>query len=237
MYQQQYNEQFTAATRQFAVLESDQTGATTVNITSLTDVIQRNPNDAAAYVTRGAAYARAGQFNDAIGDFTKAVQIDPNSASAYNNRALANRQIGRNDAALQDFSKSISADPNYAPAYIGRANVLRAQGDLEGAEHALDQDLHAPATGLGAEQPRRQHAGVVEHQQVGALAAGLLRGELQGTVTCASGLGGEPDDDRRARRPGAAPRSGADPLPDPPPCPVPASACSLTWPMTPPCAA
>ena len=91
------------ASRQFAVLESDQTGATTVNIASLSDVIQRNPNDAAAYVTRGAAYARAGQFNDAIGDFTKAVQIDPNSASAYNNRALANRQIGRNDAALQDF--------------------------------------------------------------------------------------------------------------------------------------
>ncbi|RZK81485.1 MAG: tetratricopeptide repeat protein, partial [Methylobacterium sp.] len=81
-----------AGSRQFAVLEADTTGATNVNIASLTEVVQRNPNDAAAYNTRGAAYARAGQFNDAIGDFTKAVQIDPNSGSAYNNRALAYRQ-------------------------------------------------------------------------------------------------------------------------------------------------
>ncbi|KMO24930.1 hypothetical protein VP06_32890, partial [Methylobacterium aquaticum] len=47
------------ATRQFAVVEADKTGATEVNIASLTDVIQRNPSDAAAYNTRGAAYARA----------------------------------------------------------------------------------------------------------------------------------------------------------------------------------
>jgi len=100
-----------AGARQYAVLETDTTGATTSNIASLSEVIQRNPSDPAAYTTRGAAYARAGQFSEAIGDFTKAIQLDPNSASAYNNRALALRQTGRNDAALQDFSKAISADP------------------------------------------------------------------------------------------------------------------------------
>ena len=89
-----------AGPRQYAVVETDTTGATNVNIASLTEVIQRNPNDAAAYNTRGAAYARAGQFNDAIADFTKAIQIDPNSGSAYNNRALAERQVGRDAAAL-----------------------------------------------------------------------------------------------------------------------------------------
>ena len=89
------------ATRQFAVVEADKTGATEVNIASLTDVIQRNPSDAAAYNTRGAAYARAGNFDSAIADFTKAIQLDPNSASAYGNRALAFRQSGRSDAALQ----------------------------------------------------------------------------------------------------------------------------------------
>ena len=67
-----------AGPRQYAVLETDTTGATNVNIASLTEVVQRNPNDAAAYNTRGAAYARAGQFSDAIADFTKAIQIDPN---------------------------------------------------------------------------------------------------------------------------------------------------------------
>ena len=107
------------ASRQFAVLEADKSGATEVNIASLSDVIQRNPSDAAAYNTRGAAYARAGNYGDAITDFTKAIQLDPNSASAYGNRALAFRQSGRNDAALQDFTKAINADPNYTAAYIG----------------------------------------------------------------------------------------------------------------------
>ena len=150
-----------AATRQFAVVETDSTGATNVNIASLTEVIQRNPNDAGAYVTRGAAYARSGQFNDAIGDFSKAVQIDPNSASAYNNRALAYRQTGRNDAALADFSKAISADPSYGPAYIGRANVLRAQGDLDGATSDLNQAIR-----LTPESAEAYHArGLVRQRQ------------------------------------------------------------------------
>ncbi|WP_204334063.1 hypothetical protein, partial [Klebsiella pneumoniae] len=38
-----------AAPRQFAVLETDTTGATNTNIASLSEVVQRNPNDAAAY--------------------------------------------------------------------------------------------------------------------------------------------------------------------------------------------
>jgi cytochrome c-type biogenesis protein CcmH/NrfG len=48
------------------------------NIGSLTEVITRNPNDATAYNTRGAAYARAGRFNEAISDFNRAIQLDPN---------------------------------------------------------------------------------------------------------------------------------------------------------------
>src|SRR4051812_31355805 len=39
-----------------AVLEEDKTGTSKVNIESLSDVIQRNPSDASAYNTRGAAY-------------------------------------------------------------------------------------------------------------------------------------------------------------------------------------
>ena len=55
---------------------------TSLNLTSLTDVVARNPRDPEAYNTRGAAYAREGDFDKAVADFTKAVQIDPNNASA-----------------------------------------------------------------------------------------------------------------------------------------------------------
>ncbi len=45
-----------------AELESDTSGAQTTNIASLTEVVNRNPGDARAYNTRGAAYARIGAF-------------------------------------------------------------------------------------------------------------------------------------------------------------------------------
>ena len=59
------------------------------NIASLTDVVKRNPNSPEAYNTRGAAYARAGRYQEAVTDFSQAIRLDPNHASAYTNRALA----------------------------------------------------------------------------------------------------------------------------------------------------
>ena len=47
--------------RRIAVVEEDTQGTSSVNISSLSDVIQRNPNDPGAYNTRGAAYARVGR--------------------------------------------------------------------------------------------------------------------------------------------------------------------------------
>jgi Tfp pilus assembly protein PilF len=96
--------------------------AATNNIGSLSEVISRNPNDATAYNTRGAAYARAGRYSEAMSDFNRAVQLDPNLAPAFLNRGLASRQTGRNDAAMQDFNRAISIDANYGPAYLARTS-------------------------------------------------------------------------------------------------------------------
>ena len=106
-----------------AEVVDDKSGAQQVNIESLSDVIAKNPNDANAYNTRGAAYARVGRYQNAIDDFTAAIRINPNYAAAYTNRALALRQTGKNDLALADFNKALQADPRYGPAYLGRANL------------------------------------------------------------------------------------------------------------------
>src|SRR5260370_39461736 len=45
--------------------------ASSANIASLTEVVQRNPGSAEAYNTRGVAYARIGKFEEAIADFTQ----------------------------------------------------------------------------------------------------------------------------------------------------------------------
>ncbi|MFZ0602298.1 MAG: tetratricopeptide repeat protein, partial [Roseiarcus sp.] len=61
------------------------------NIASLTDVIQRNPNDAAAYNTRGVVYAKLGKYSNAVDDFSHTIELDPRFSGAYTNRALAYR--------------------------------------------------------------------------------------------------------------------------------------------------
>ena len=138
---------------------------TSVNLASLSEVVARNPHDAEAYNTRGAAYARTGDFDKAIGDFTRAVQIDPNNAAAYTNRALAYRQTGHNDLALADFNHALQANPNHAPAYLGRGNLLRVQGNYSQAMSDLDQAIKLnPEGALGAQA---FHARGLIHQRQG----------------------------------------------------------------------
>ena len=115
--------------------------ATSANISSLSAIIARNPNDAQAYNTRGAAFAKTGHFSEAIADFTKAIQLQPDFAAAMTNRALAYRQTNRNDAALADFNRAIAANPSYGPAYLGRGNLERAQGSFDQALADLDQAI------------------------------------------------------------------------------------------------
>src|SRR6201996_6479069 len=74
------------------------------NIASLTDVIQRNPSDAAAYNTRGVVYAKLGKYPSAIEDFSHTIELDPHFSGAYTNRALAYRQMRKDDLATQDFN-------------------------------------------------------------------------------------------------------------------------------------
>jgi tetratricopeptide (TPR) repeat protein len=68
--------------RGIAEISDADSRSSAANIESLTDVIKRNPSSAEAYNTRGAAYARAGNFSDAVNDFSQAINLDPNSAAA-----------------------------------------------------------------------------------------------------------------------------------------------------------
>ena len=117
------------------VAERDPDNAQTAsaNIASLSEVLERRPNDPVAFNQRGIAYAKNGHYAEAISDFSHAVKLDPKFAGAYTNRALAYRQTSKDDLALADFNSAIVANPNYEPAYLGRGNLLRSQGHLDDA--------------------------------------------------------------------------------------------------------
>ena len=75
------------------------------NIASLTEVVERRPNDSTAFNQRGIAYAKNGRYSEAIADFSHAVKLDPKAAGAYTNRALAYRQSSKDDLALSRFQQ------------------------------------------------------------------------------------------------------------------------------------
>jgi tetratricopeptide (TPR) repeat protein len=58
------------------------------NLTSLSEVVEKHPEDPQAYNMRGSVYGEAGRYEQALADFSKAISLDPNYAQAYANRAL-----------------------------------------------------------------------------------------------------------------------------------------------------
>ena len=97
-------------------------------VASLSEVIQKHPDDPQAYNMRGSVLADAGNADAALSDFNKAISLDPNYAQAYANRGLLHRQSGKLELALADYNKALSIDGNYAAAYLGRGIVHRQQG-------------------------------------------------------------------------------------------------------------
>ena len=99
-----------------------------VNIGSLTDVVNSNPSDPGAYNVRGIAYAEAGRTRDALNDFGRAIDLDPLFYQAYANRGLVLRNAGRLEEALADYNTALSVNPAYAVAYSGRGTLYVSLG-------------------------------------------------------------------------------------------------------------
>ncbi|HBR22615.1 MAG TPA: hypothetical protein DD713_08660 [Nitrospiraceae bacterium] len=82
-----------------------------------------------AYLSRGEAYAKKGQYDRAIADYNKAIVLDPNNAEAYTGRGVAYAKKEQYDRAIEDFNKTIALDPNNASAYLGRGAAYFLSGN------------------------------------------------------------------------------------------------------------
>jgi tetratricopeptide (TPR) repeat protein len=69
-------------------------------------VIQRNPQDVAAYHNRGEAYGLKGDPDRAISDYSKAIELNPNYAPAYDGRGRAYTSKGDYSHAVADVTKA-----------------------------------------------------------------------------------------------------------------------------------
>src|SRR6202022_2647082 len=86
---------------------------------------------AVTYNYRGIAYARSGDLDRAIADFSEAIRRYPKTALFYPyvNRGDAYKAKEAFDRAIADYSEAIRFDPKSALAYDKRAHVWERKGE------------------------------------------------------------------------------------------------------------
>jgi tetratricopeptide (TPR) repeat protein len=86
------------------------------------------PDDASIHNNYGLALAKAGKFDDALGELEKAAQLEPaNSCKYYYNAGALLTNAGQVDPAIATFKKGIAADANCADAYYQMGVNLMAK--------------------------------------------------------------------------------------------------------------
>lgn len=110
-----------------------QQGDYTEAIAILTQLINRQPQNAVNYNNRGLIYFQSGNLQQALADYNTAIELHPNLASTYNNRANYYAACGELAAALADYDQAIDLNPSYVRAWINRGITLRDLGQYEEA--------------------------------------------------------------------------------------------------------
>ena len=99
------------------------------SITFFTTMITEDPEDALAWVSRGAAHMRLDNLDAALEDFNRAIGLNPNRARPYHLRGLIHEKQGALKKARDDFSRAIALDPEYGAAFYSRASLYTKMGD------------------------------------------------------------------------------------------------------------
>lgn len=99
------------------------------SITLFTTLIAEDPDDALAWVSRGAAHMRLDHLEAALDDFNRAIGLHPQRARPYHLRGLIHEKRGAMDQALDDFSHAIVLDPEYGAAFYSRASLFTRMGE------------------------------------------------------------------------------------------------------------
>ena len=107
-----------------------------------TQTIQRNPQDAIAFYSRGHAQLKLGQLQAAEEDFTQAIQINPDEAIAFSARAFVRFRLKNFRKAIEDSSQAIRINPELADAYLVRGFAWYELGDKQKAFEDATQAVH-----------------------------------------------------------------------------------------------
>lgn len=109
-------------------------------ISTCSQTISINSNDANAYYNRGLNYEQLEDKESAIRDYTEAIRINPNYAEAYYKRAIARADLGNKKGAVEDLREA-------AKLFFDKGDIANYQKarDLSKKFHELSSQFRIDA--------------------------------------------------------------------------------------------
>jgi tetratricopeptide (TPR) repeat protein len=98
--------------------------------------IENFPGFYLGYNNRGSAWAEAGRFREAIGDYSVSIRLKPAFPDAYVNRGIARWRLEEFALAQEDLIAAIRLNPNLAEAYHYLALTFMSTGNAGFAAEA-----------------------------------------------------------------------------------------------------
>ncbi|MGO9614109.1 MAG: tetratricopeptide repeat protein [Dissulfurispiraceae bacterium] len=108
-------------------------------VTLWTYEVKGYPNAAFSYINRADAYARRGDYGEALKDFDNAIKVDSQYPLIYVARADVYVKLGDRPRAFDDLNRVIAMKPNVLLAYLNRAYLYVSSGDYQRALGDLDR--------------------------------------------------------------------------------------------------
>ncbi len=98
---------------------------------------------AEAYYYKGIMSYQAGDYNEAIKDYSGAIEIKPDYAYAYNDRASSKRAINDLTGAIADYEKALSLNPSFVFIYNNLGSVYRVSKNYDKAIEYYTKAMNA----------------------------------------------------------------------------------------------
>lgn len=108
-------------------------------IDSLTDVIERDPQNHEALNERGELLYELQKYNRALSDFQRAVKLETLSPLYNKNRGEAYRALGDNVKALESYNRAIRLGKNSVVGYEAKLVYLLEEGKHKKAQKVFDK--------------------------------------------------------------------------------------------------
>ena len=111
------------------------------NISLWNDGLRQYPESELMYRLRADAHKLAGNYEQALSDYSSSLANNPRFAESYNNRGNLYQLLHNSRKAIEDYSMAINCDPRLASAYYNRGLAFEKTGKpgeaLRDYSHAL----------------------------------------------------------------------------------------------------